>query len=44
MCDEKKKKCSINTRKILLAEKKRVMAETLGHLKTLREVLEAKVA
>lgn len=43
MCDEKKK-CSKKTRKILFDEKKRVMNETLEHLKNLREVLELRQA
>lgn len=41
MCD-KKKKCKKRTHELLKIEKNRVMEETLGHLKTLREALEIK--
>lgn len=40
MCEEKKKKCSTKTRKILYLEKKRIMTETIENLKELRESFE----
>ena len=37
-----KKKCSESTREILKQHKQKIMCETLGYLKELREVLQVK--